>query len=61
MKGGKNAHPLSSRIKKLMQTDEDVGKIAAATPNLIGTQRCSAFVAGTYDRTQTPGTSPAVR
>lgn len=30
-------NPLASRIKRLMQTDEDVGKIAAAAPGLIGT------------------------
>jgi hypothetical protein len=34
----KKAHPLAARIKKLMQKDEDVGKIAQATPLLIGKQ-----------------------
>ena len=29
-------NPLASRIKRLMQADEDVGKIAQATPPLIG-------------------------
>lgn len=33
---GRKQHPLASRIKKLMQTDEEVGKIASATPVLIG-------------------------
>ena len=32
----KKFHPLASRIKRVMQTDEDVGKIAQATPHLIG-------------------------
>ena len=35
MKGRKSC-PLASRIKKLMQLDEDVGKISQATPILIG-------------------------
>lgn len=35
-------NPLTSRIKRLMQTDEDVGKIAQATPGLIGARyRCA--------------------
>lgn len=29
-------NPLANRIKRLMQTDEDVGKIAQASPALIG-------------------------
>lgn len=33
---GRKAHPLAARIKKMMQTDEDVGKIAQATPVMIG-------------------------
>lgn len=37
MKGKKLNHPLSARIKKIMQADEDVGKIAQATPVLLGT------------------------
>lgn len=32
---GRKQHPLAARIKRIMQTDEDVGKIAAATPILI--------------------------
>ena len=32
----RGGHPLAARIKRLMQTDEDVGKIAQATPALIG-------------------------
>lgn len=28
--------PLAARIKRIMQKDEDVGKIAQATPVLIG-------------------------
>ena len=35
MKSKKGHCPLASRIKKLMQTDEDVGKISQATPVLI--------------------------
>lgn len=30
--------PLAARIKKLMQADEDVGKISQATPTLLGAQ-----------------------
>jgi hypothetical protein len=30
--------PLAARIKKIMQKDEDVGKIAQATPVLISEQ-----------------------
>ena len=33
---GKKAHPLAARIKRMMQTDEEVGKIAQATPVMIG-------------------------
>jgi hypothetical protein len=33
---GRKGHPLAARIKKMMQTDEDVGKIAQATPIMIG-------------------------
>lgn len=29
-------HPLAPRIKKMMQADEDVGKIAQAAPVLLG-------------------------
>ena len=32
----KKSNPLAARIKKVMQADEDVGKIAQATPVLIG-------------------------
>lgn len=32
----KKADPLASRIKKMMQKDEDVGRINAATPSTIG-------------------------
>ena len=35
----RKTHPLAPRIKRLMQTDEDVGKIAQATPHLIGTSK----------------------
>lgn len=37
MKGKRVNHPFAPRIKKLMQADEDVGKIAQATPVLLGT------------------------
>jgi hypothetical protein len=30
------SNPLIARIKRVMQADEDVGKIAAATPFMIG-------------------------
>lgn len=32
----KKQHALASRVKRIMQSDEDVGKIAQATPVLIG-------------------------
>jgi histone H3/H4 len=32
---GKKTHPLSGRIKRIMQQDEEVGKISQATPMLI--------------------------
>jgi hypothetical protein len=35
-KMGRKAHPLAARIKKIMQADQDVGKIAQATPIMIG-------------------------
>jgi hypothetical protein len=34
----KKANPLAARIKRLMQKDQDVGKIAQATPVVIGNQ-----------------------
>jgi hypothetical protein len=37
--GRAKAHPLAARIKKLMQADEDVGKIAQGTPVMIGAVR----------------------
>ncbi len=37
MKGKRLNHPFSARIKKIMQADEDVGKIAQATPVVLGT------------------------
>ena len=44
MRRARKANPLANRIKRLMQTDEDVGKIAQASPALIGTaQRCNAI------------------
>lgn len=36
---GKKSHPLAARIKRVMQADEDVGKIAQATPFLMGGSR----------------------
>eukprot|EP00983_Pelagomonas_calceolata_P034353 1076363-Pelagomonas_calceolata.AAC.2 len=42
--------PLAARIKKLMQADEDVGKIAQATPTLLGARSCSCFVKPHYGR-----------
>lgn len=32
----KKSHPLASRIKRVMQADDEVGKIAQATPFLVG-------------------------
>jgi len=34
---GPKKKPIAARIKKLMQADEEVGKIAQATPVLMGT------------------------
>lgn len=34
----KKGHPLAARVKKMMHKDEDVGKLAAATPVLLGAQ-----------------------
>jgi Dr1-associated corepressor len=34
---GRKQHPLAARIKKMMQADEDVGRIAQASPTLIST------------------------
>ena len=34
---GPKKNPIAARIKKLMQADEEVGKIAQATPVLMGT------------------------
>lgn len=36
-KGFRNNLPFTSRIKKMMQADEDVGKVAKASPVLICT------------------------
>jgi hypothetical protein len=33
---GKKPHPLAARIKRVMQADDEVGKIAQATPFLMG-------------------------
>jgi hypothetical protein len=33
---GRKAHPLAARIKKMMQKDNEVGKISQATPVMIG-------------------------
>ena len=33
---GKTQHPLAARIKRVMQSDEDVGKISQLAPPLIG-------------------------
>ena len=38
----RKTHPLAPRIKRLIQSDEDVGKIAQATPHLIGMARLTA-------------------
>lgn len=35
-KGLKSSANLQARIKKMMQSDEDVGKVAKAAPVLIG-------------------------
>uniref|UniRef100_A0A061RPN9 Dr1-associated corepressor n=2 Tax=Tetraselmis sp. GSL018 TaxID=582737 RepID=A0A061RPN9_9CHLO len=32
---GKKPHPLAARIKRIMQKDDDVGKISQASPLLI--------------------------
>ena len=36
MKGKKLSHAFAPRIKKMMQADDDVGKIAQASPVLLG-------------------------
>ena len=36
MKTKKSTHPLAARVKKMMQADEDIGKIAQASPVLVG-------------------------
>ena len=36
MKPKKSTHPLAARVKKMMQADDDIGKIAQATPVLVG-------------------------
>jgi hypothetical protein len=41
----KKGHPLAARIKKMMHKDEDVGKLAAATPVLLGASRGRAGAA----------------
>ena len=46
---GKNSNaPLAARIKKIMQKDEDVGKIAQATPFLIGAPHAESWEAWRY-------------
>ena len=40
----KKACPLASRIKRLMQKDDDVGKIASASPIMIGTWHATHHV-----------------
>jgi hypothetical protein len=39
----KRSHPLAARIKRMMQADEDVGKIAQLTPLLMGTRGMEAI------------------
>ena len=36
MKPKKSTHPLAARVKKIMQADDDIGKIAQASPVLVG-------------------------
>ncbi|KAK9822368.1 hypothetical protein WJX81_002563 [Elliptochloris bilobata] len=43
VKSRKVTHPLAPRIKRMMQTDDEVGKIAQPTPVLIG-RACELFV-----------------
>jgi hypothetical protein len=35
-KSARKPHPLAARIKRVMQADDEVGKIAQATPFLMG-------------------------
>lgn len=42
----RKTHPLAARIKRLMQKDEEVGKIAQATPVVIGEGACFPPVLG---------------
>ena len=64
--GGRAAGNLHARIKKMMQSDEDVGKVAKASPALIGAPprpalppacRC-AWAAGAHARGR-PGVHPS--
>jgi hypothetical protein len=50
----KKQHALASRVKRIMQADEDVGKIAQATPILIGERRAS----GASEREKGEGGAP---
>ena len=43
-------HALSARIKRLMQKDEQVGKIAQATPVMIGERRRRSLARGERER-----------
>lgn len=45
-KPGKPNAALQARIKRMMQSDEDVGKVAKASPVLIGEDGCRAAAAG---------------
>lgn len=46
----KKSHPLASRIKRVMQGNDEVGKIAQATPFLMGEprsgQQCAVWAPG---------------
>lgn len=49
MKTKKSSHPLAARVKRMMQADEDIGKIAQASPvlvgeNAIGDHSANAFI-----------------
>lgn len=56
----RNNAPLTSRVKKMMQSDEDVGKVAKATPVLIGACTTGWLEAGPVSSDSLLTTPPAL-
>ena len=46
----RTTHPLASRIKKLLQSDEDVGRINMHTPHVAGAYMRQSFAAAVTQR-----------